>query len=78
MVNNMEKRELVLVWLMGFTLCVEQILAFRIIGADLYAFFPIMIIMVSLSAIKDKDGENIFPLIEKLVKKRNLMGNFKR
>lgn len=68
----MKKKELIMVWVMGFTLCLEQILAFKMFGADLYAFFPIMAIFASLSVVKDKDGENIFPLIERLVKKRPL------
>jgi len=74
----MEKKELVLIWAMGFILCIEQILAFKMFNADLYAFFPIMAIIASLSIIKDKDGENIFPLIERQVKKRHLPARRRR
>lgn len=76
--SNMEKKELILIWAMGFTLCIEQILAFKMFRADLYAFFPVMVIIVSLSLIKDKDGENIFPLIERLVRKRHSSANRRR
>ncbi len=61
----MRRNELIGVWIIGFMLGLEQIIAFKLFEADLYAFFPFMAILVALSFIKGRDGENIYFVLRK-------------
>jgi hypothetical protein len=64
----MKRNELIGVWIIGLMLGLEQIIAFKLFEADLYAFFPFMAILATLSFIRDKDGKDIYFLIRKVVK----------
>ena len=64
----MKRNELIGVWIIGLMLGLEQIIAFKLFEADLYAFFPFMAILTTLSFIRDKEGKDIYFLIRKVVK----------
>ena len=66
----MKRNEFIGVWIIGLMLGIEQIIAFKLFEADLYAFFPFMAILVTLSFMKDKNDGNIYFLIRKAIKEK--------
>ena len=60
----MSRRRLIIIWILGFILCIEKMVIFAITESP-YAFVASFIILASLYFLKDRDGNNIYILVRR-------------
>lgn len=65
----MKRKALIIVWLMGLMLCIIEILAFRLIEKPFNALPYCFSILMAMSVLRDREGWNIYGLLQKIIKK---------
>jgi len=64
----MTTKQLMQVWCMGIIGCFGQVSIYKAAGSNRDAFLACIVILLCLSLLKDKEGNDIFALIRKRIK----------